>query len=147
VDFKNDNPLEFRDFTVDIIGRFGLPVESDSAERDASNSFIVIEDRGRFSVETDVEPDNGATYTVIIEECSNPQGEPRPRNGTPGNDTPVRDQYAPNKQLGPVDRPEGVIPRTRVRRVPPTGGPPYLAVGAVVLLGVALIAGRGVLRR
>jgi hypothetical protein len=31
--------------------------------------------------------------------------------------------------------------------VPRTGGPPYLAVGAVVLLGVALIAGRGVLRR
>jgi Tol biopolymer transport system component len=48
---------------------------------------------------------------------------------------------------GPVDRPEGVIPRTGVRRVPPTGGPPYLAVGAVALLGVALIAGRGVLRR
>jgi hypothetical protein len=147
VDFKNDDPLEFRDFTVDIIGRFGLPVESDSAERDASKSFVVIEDKGRFSVETDVEPDNGATYTMIVEECTNPQGEPRPRNGTPPNDTPVRDQYARDKQLGPVDRPEGVIPRTGVRRVPPTGGPPYLAVGAVALLGVALIAGRAVLRR
>jgi hypothetical protein len=61
--------------------------------------------------------------------------------------TPVRVQYEPKGPPGPVDRPEGVIPRTSVRRVPPTGGPPYLAVGTLVLLGVALIAGRGVLSR
>jgi micrococcal nuclease len=61
--------------------------------------------------------------------------------------TPVGKQYEPKTPPGPVDRPEGVIPRTGVRRVPPTGGPPYLAVAASVLLGVALIAGRGVLRR
>ena len=48
---------------------------------------------------------------------------------------------------GPVDRPAGVIDRTSVRRVPFTGGPPYLASGALVLLGVALMAGRGLLRR
>jgi hypothetical protein len=65
------------------------------------------------------------------------------RNGT----TPVGEQYEPKRPPGPVDRPEGVIPRTGVRRVPPTGGPPYLAVGALVLLGVALIAARSVLRR
>ena len=146
VDFKNDDPIEFRDFSVDITERFGL-VEFDSAQRDRSKSFIVIADAGRYAVETDVTPNNGATYTVVVEECSNPQGEPPPRNGTRSNDTPVRDQYAPDKQLGPVDRPEGVIRRTTVRRVPPTGGPPYLAVGAVALLGVALIAGRGALKR
>jgi hypothetical protein len=61
--------------------------------------------------------------------------------------TPVREQYEVKPPPGPVDRPEGVIPRTGVRRVPPTGGPPYLALGVLVLLGVALIAGRGVLRR
>jgi micrococcal nuclease len=61
--------------------------------------------------------------------------------------TPVRVQYEAKPPPGPVDRPEGVIPRTSVRRVPPTGGPPYLALGALVLLGVALVAGRGVLRR
>jgi micrococcal nuclease len=61
--------------------------------------------------------------------------------------TPVREQYEAKPPLGPVHRPEGVIPGTGVRRVPPTGGPPYLALGALVLLGVALIAGRGVLRR
>jgi Excalibur calcium-binding domain len=66
-----------------------------------------------------------------------------------GRDGPtlVRQQYEPKMPPAPVDRPEGVIPRTSVRRVPPTGGPPYLALGALVLLGVALIAGRGVLRR
>ena len=57
---------------------------------------------------------------------------------------PVRDQYVSE---GDVGSPKDVIPRTGVRRVPPTGGPPYLALGALVLLGVALIAGRGVLRR
>jgi micrococcal nuclease len=57
---------------------------------------------------------------------------------------PDRDQYA---QEGDVGNPKDVIPGTGVRRVPPTGGPPYLAVGVLVLLGVALIAGRGVLRR
>jgi hypothetical protein len=61
--------------------------------------------------------------------------------------TPVGEQYEPKTPPGPVDRPEGVIPGTGVRRVPPTGGPPYLAVGALMLVGVALIAGRGVLRR
>jgi micrococcal nuclease len=57
---------------------------------------------------------------------------------------PIREQYATE---GDVGNPKDVIPGTGVRNVPPTGGPPYLAVGALVLLGVALIAGRGVLRR
>jgi Excalibur calcium-binding domain len=61
--------------------------------------------------------------------------------------TPVGRQYEPKTLPGPVDRPKGVIPRTGVRRVPPTGGPPYLFIGTLALLGVALIAGRGVLRR
>jgi micrococcal nuclease len=57
---------------------------------------------------------------------------------------PVRDQYAPE---GDVGNPKDVIPGTGVRRVPPTGGAPYLALGALVLLGVVLIAVRGILRR
>jgi hypothetical protein len=61
--------------------------------------------------------------------------------------TPVGKQYEPETPPGPVDRPEGVIPGTGVRSVPPTGGPPYLVVATLALLGVALIAGRGVLRR
>jgi hypothetical protein len=58
--------------------------------------------------------------------------------------TPVGRQYAPERDVG---NPRDVIPGTGVRRVPPTGGPPYLLVGTLALVGVALIAGRGVLRR
>ena len=37
--------------------------------------------------------------------------------------------------------------RVQVRRVPPTGRPPYLAVLALAILGTALIVGRRVLKR
>jgi micrococcal nuclease len=73
---------------------------------------------------------------IACEELSSDEG-----GGSP---SPVRDQYA---REGDVGNPKDVIPGTGVRRVPPTGGPPYLAVGAFALLGVALIAGSGVLRR
>jgi hypothetical protein len=33
-----------------------------------------------------------------------------------------------------------------IRKVPRTGGPPYIPLAAVALLSVALIAGRAVLR-
>ena len=61
-----------------------------------------------------------------------------------GGAAPVDDQYDP----GDVDDPDDVLPDTTVNdQIPPTGGPPYLAVGALLLLGVSLLVGRGVLRR
>jgi len=42
--------------------------------------------------------------------------------------------------------PPPVVPNT-TSQMPDTGGPPYLAVGAMLLLGAALVAGHGVLRR
>jgi micrococcal nuclease len=65
--------------------------------------------------------------------------------------TPVRDQYEsktlpPRTPPGDISNPRDVMPGTSVRRVPNTGGP-SIAVGAVVLLAAALIAGHGVLRR
>ena len=57
--------------------------------------------------------------------------------------TPADVQYKP----GPVDNPKGVMPETVVvRKVPRTGGPPYIPLAAVALLSVALIAGRAILR-
>jgi hypothetical protein len=57
--------------------------------------------------------------------------------------TPADHQY----KAGPVDNPKGVVPETVVvRKVPRTGGPPYIALAAVALLSVALIAGRAILR-
>jgi hypothetical protein len=60
-----------------------------------------------------------------------------------GNDGADDRQYAPE---APVDNPNGVVPGTGANRMPNTGGPPYLAFGAVLLLGAAIVAGRGVLR-
>ena len=60
-----------------------------------------------------------------------------------GGTTAAGDQYRP----GPVDNPKGVMPKTVVvRKVPKTGGPPYIALAAVALLSVALITGRAILR-
>jgi hypothetical protein len=46
-----------------------------------------------------------------------------------------------------VNNPSDVIPNTTSKQMPDTGGPPYLAVGAVLLLGAAVVVGRGVLGR
>jgi hypothetical protein len=70
--------------------------------------------------------------------CENLIGEGRERPPS------VRVQYAPESDVG---NPKDVIPGTGVRRVPSAGGPPYLALGALVLMGVALIVGRGLLRQ
>ena len=60
-----------------------------------------------------------------------------------GGATAGDDQY----RAGPVDNSKGVMPETVVvRKVPRTGGPPYIALAAVALLSVALIAGRAILR-
>ncbi len=65
--------------------------------------------------------------------------------GTSGDETPADDQYT--TKPGPVDNPKGVMPGTGAKGIPKTGGPPYLAVGALALLAAALLVGRGVLKR
>ncbi len=67
--------------------------------------------------------------------------DPRPEGTTPG-----EDQHTPKGPPGPVDNAKGVMPGTGARQVPNTGGPSIL-VGALAVLGIALIVGRGVLRR
>jgi hypothetical protein len=64
-------------------------------------------------------------------------------NGT----TPAGDQYTKKAPPGNVGNPKDVVPGTEAKKVPNTGGPPIIAIGALALLGAALIAGRGVLRR
>ena len=60
-----------------------------------------------------------------------------------GGTAPVDDQYDP----GDVDDPGGTVPDTASKTgMPDTGGPPYLALGALLFLGTALLVGRGVLR-
>jgi hypothetical protein len=89
--------------------------------------------------DTDTAFDTDGDYSVVTSTgvtCGggNPAG---------GGTTAANDQYGP----GPVNNPKGVMPNTVVvRKVPDTGGPPYIALAAVALLSVALIAGRAILR-
>jgi hypothetical protein len=64
--------------------------------------------------------------------------------GCEGGDAgPAQDQYNP----GPVDNPGGTVPNTSSEtQMPDTGGPPYLALGALLLIFAALLVGRGVIR-
>jgi hypothetical protein len=64
----------------------------------------------------------------------------------PQSDGPADDQYS-DTPPSDVNNPNDVVPNTASQTMPNTGGPPYLAVGAMLLLGAAVVAGRGVLRR
>ena len=58
-----------------------------------------------------------------------------------GSASPTQDQY------GDVDDPKDVVPDTAAeKKMPPTGGPPLIAVGVLVLLSAAVVVGRGILR-
>jgi hypothetical protein len=60
-----------------------------------------------------------------------------------GDAGPAQDQYDP----GDVDNPCDTVPNTSSEtQMPDTGGPPYLALGALLLMFAALLVGRGVLR-
>jgi hypothetical protein len=60
-----------------------------------------------------------------------------------GDAGPAQDQYDP----GDVDNPGDTVPNTSSEtQMPDTGGPPYLALGALLLMFAALLVGRGVLR-
>jgi hypothetical protein len=67
------------------------------------------------------------------------------RGGDAGGDgaDPAQDQYEDSD----VNNPDDVIPETSSdTQIPDTGGPPYLALGAFLLMVAALVVGRGVLR-
>ena len=65
----------------------------------------------------------------------------------PRETTSAGEQYAPKAPPGDLSNPRDVIPGTGARQVPDTDGPPYLTIGALVLVVAALITGRCVLRR
>ena len=134
VNFEDDDPNRFKDFSVEITDRFGL-VESDSADQDTETSFLVPEDAGTFEVLAEVEPNNGANYTVVVEQC----GEAADDGGNGGGGGgPDDEQYG----VDPPEEKEGVIVKTIPDKpLPNTGGIPP-ALGAVLLLGASLAASK-----
>jgi Excalibur calcium-binding domain len=79
--------------------------------------------------------------------CEELRGGRDPTEPRPEDTAPAGEQYAPKAPPGDPSNPKDVIPGTGARQVPDTGGPPYLTIGALVLLVAALIVGRGVLKR
>jgi len=53
---------------IDIESRFGLVAFADVSE-DEMNSYIVTERAGSYELVVNIDPPNGATYTVTVEDC------------------------------------------------------------------------------
>ena len=122
---RTNTPQTFT-FGVVVEREGGGTVTTITRESPGTDSSIVNAGPGNFFLDVITVYTN---YAITVEDCA----------GVP----PIEPHGAP----GPIADPEGVVPRTHVQKIPRTGGPPYLALGALVLLGVALIAGRGALRR
>jgi hypothetical protein len=58
----------FNSADIDIEDRFGL-VDFVNLSEDANNSFIVTEGAGTYDLVVRIDPPNGATYTVTVEDC------------------------------------------------------------------------------
>jgi hypothetical protein len=119
-------------FSADVNKENGGYVTTVSRESPGTDSSIVNAGPGDFFL--DILAAN-IDYTVTVEDCVGSAGGDGSTGGSGG-------------QPDRVDKPEDVIPDTiSNQRIPDTGGPLYLPVGAVVLLVSALLVGRGVLRR
>jgi hypothetical protein len=129
------NSPRFFYFSADVNREGGRYVTSVSRESPGTDSSIVNAGPGSFFLDILAASTN---YLVTVEDCPGAHHrEPR---------QPREPRVTPKQPPSPVDRPEGVIRRTGVRRIPPTGGPPII-LGALTLLGTAVVVGRGALRR
>jgi hypothetical protein len=113
-------------FGVIVKREGGRVVTTISRESPGTDSSIVNAGSGSFFLGIMTVYTN---YAVTVEDCAGTSG------GGP-----------PEQPPGRVDRPEDVIRDAPFIRMPPTGGPP-IVLGALALLGTAVIAGWGVLRR
>lgn len=97
-----------------------------------------VGDHARFP-DSDTDFDTDGDYAVVTSTGVACEG---------GGAGPARDQYG--QETSPpsdVNNPDDVIPNTSSnKQIPDTGGPPYPAFGALLVLSVALLVGRGVLR-
>jgi hypothetical protein len=82
VDFTNNDDRE-NEFFVEIRDDSGALVGDADPDSDDEDSFIVFQGPGEFEIDVDVEPDDGATYTLIVEDCT---GNEPADNGDGGGD-------------------------------------------------------------
>jgi hypothetical protein len=121
------NP-RFLFFSVDVKKDGGGYVTSIGRQSPGTDSSIVNAGPGNFFL--DILAAN-THYTITVEDCVGSSA-----GAGPGGPT------------GPVNNPGGVTPGTNSHSpLPNTGGPSFAAFGAMLLLGAALVVGRGVLRR
>jgi hypothetical protein len=114
----------------------------DDGELDCADFATQEEAQAEF--EKDTSDPNGLDADNDGIACEEPDGDGGGED--PEGTTPAEDQYTPKAPPGDVGNPKDVVPGTGAKKVPNTGGPP-IVLGALALLGAALIAGRGVLRR
>ena len=108
------DPEDFNNLNINIEGEFGL-VAYENIFESGSDSYIVTEGPESYDLVVDVEPANGATYTVTIEDCeTSTGGGPGP---DPSPDPPGEDPLPPGK------KPPGLLDRTVPKDLlSPTGG-------------------------
>jgi hypothetical protein len=120
-DVAFEDPDAFNSADIDIEDRFGL-VDFAIVDQDEQNSFIVTEGAGSYDLVVNIQPPNGATYKVTIEDC----GAAANGNGDDVNGDDVNGDD--------VNNPDKVIPDTTSKKpLPPTGGVPLLSLAAVAL--------------
>src|SRR5215211_5683129 len=64
----------FNSADIDIEDRSGGLVDFVNLSEDANNSFIVTEGAGTYDLVVRIDPPNGATYTVTVEDCRGTTG-------------------------------------------------------------------------
>jgi hypothetical protein len=91
--------------------------------------------------DTDTAFDTDGDYSVVASSGITCEGVGAAHEST----TPAEAQY---KKVSPgsINNRKGVMPGTGAKKMPNTGGPPYITLAAGALLAVAVIAGRRVLR-
>ena len=137
-DVAFEDPDAFNSADIDVEDRFGL-VDFAIVDEDEQNSFIVTEGAGSYDLVVNIQPPNGATYKVTIEDCG------IAANGNGDNDGNGGDVNGGDVNSGDVNNPDKVIPDTTSKKpLPDTGGVPLLGLAAVALALVG--AGFSILR-
>jgi hypothetical protein len=135
---EDDGVLRIESPVDDYIGDHATFPDTDTAF-DTDGDYTVVSSTG-ITCEGGDAADDDATPPPTDDDTTPPAEDKK--------GAPVDDQYKPGEKPGDVANPKDVVPDTAVKgkKIPDTGGPPYIALATIALLSVALIAGRGIFR-